>query len=187
MDLKGKTAFITGGASGIGLAIAQKWAGSGMNLLIADIEESALATAAEALRAHGVAVTTYKLDVSDLDQYRAVATSVIADHGAPFLLVNNAGVAWKAPASAATPEDWRWTISVNVLGVGYGLSLFVPAMIESGAQGYVLNTASVTGLITSPGTSAVYSASKHAVLSISETLAHELRPHGMHVSVLCPG
>jgi NAD(P)-dependent dehydrogenase (short-subunit alcohol dehydrogenase family) len=158
-----------------------------MKLLIADIEEGALTAAAQSLRALGVQVETYQLDVSDLDRYRAVAASVIADHGAPFLLVNNAGVAWKAPASAATPEDWRWMVSVNVLGLGYGISLFVPAMIVSGEKGCVLNTASVTGLITSPGTSAVYSATKHAVVAISETLAHELRPQGLHVAVICPG
>ncbi|WP_158257998.1 SDR family NAD(P)-dependent oxidoreductase [Sphingopyxis lindanitolerans] len=187
MQLRGKTAFITGAASGIGLAIAEKCAAEGMKLLIADIAADALAAAAEALRASGAEVATYRLDVSDLDTYRAVAEAVLAEHGAPFLLVNNAGVAWKAPASAATPEDWRWTVSVNILGVGYGLSLFVPAMIASGEQGYVVNTASVTGLITSPGTSAVYAATKHAVLAISETLAHELRPHGLHVAVLCPG
>ncbi|MCP3734282.1 SDR family NAD(P)-dependent oxidoreductase [Sphingomonas sp. RP10(2022)] len=187
MDMHGKTAFITGGASGIGLAIAQRCAAEGMTLLIADIEEGALAGAAATLRAEGATVFTYRLDVADLDRYRAVAAAVIADHGAPFLLVNNAGIAWKAPASAATPEDWRWTISVNVLGLGYGLSLFVPAMIAGGQGGYVLNTASITGLIVSPGGSAVYSASKHAVVAISETLAHELRPHGIHVAVLCPG
>lgn len=187
MELHGKSAFITGGASGIGLAVAQKCAAGGMRLLIADIEEGALATAADALRGLGAEVVAFQLDVSDLDRYRAVAAEVISEHGAPFLLVNNAGVAWKAPASAATPEDWRWMVSVNVLGVGYGISLFVPAMIESSAQGYVINTASVTGLITSPGSSAVYASTKHSVLAISETLAHELRPHGIHVSVLCPG
>lgn len=187
MEFRGKTAFITGGASGIGLALAERCAAEGMKLLIADIEEDALSAAAEGLRAQGAEIVTYRLDVSDLDQYKAIAAAVLAEHGAPFLLVNNAGVAWKAPASAATPEDWRWTIGVNVLGLGYGISLFIPAMIASGQNGAVLNTASVTGLICSPGTSAVYSASKHAVLAISETLAHELRAHGMHVAALCPG
>lgn len=187
VDLRGKTAFITGGASGIGFALAARCAAEGMKLLIADIEAEALNTAAQALRAEGADVATFQLDVSDLDQYTAVATTVLAEHGAPHLLVNNAGIAWKAPASTATPADWRWTISVNVLGTGYGISLFVPAMIASGAKGYVLNTASITGLIVSPGNSAVYSASKHAVVAISETLAHELRPHGIGVAVLCPG
>lgn len=187
MELRGKTAFITGGASGIGLALAERCAREGMKVLIADIEKPALDQAAAGLRAQGAEVATYTLDVSDLEQYKAIAAAVLADHGAPYVLINNAGIAWKAPASLATPEDWRWTMSVNVLGLGYGISLFVPAMIASGARGYVLNTASVTGLITSPGTSAVYSASKHAVLAISETLAHELRAHGIGVAVLCPG
>ncbi|RZM05717.1 MAG: SDR family NAD(P)-dependent oxidoreductase [Sphingomonas sp.] len=187
MELNGRTAFITGGASGIGRAIAERCAAEGMIVLLADIEAAALADAAAALRATGATVETYPLDVSDLDRYRAVAAQVLADHGPPCLLANNAGVAWKASASAATPEDWRWTISVNLLGLGYGISLFVPAMIAAGMGGYVLNTASITGLIVSPGNSAVYSASKHAVVAISETLAHELRPHGLHVAVLCPG
>ncbi|BEV01141.1 SDR family NAD(P)-dependent oxidoreductase [Novosphingobium olei] len=187
MDLRGKAAFITGGASGIGLALTKRCAAEGMTILLADIEQGALLSAAQSLRGEGVKVFTYILDVGNLDQYREVANSVLSEHGAPHLLINNAGVAWKAPASGATPEDWRWMVSVNVLGTGYGISLFVPAMIDSGQQGYVINTASITGLITSPGTSAVYSATKHAVLAVSETLAHELRPHGIHVSVLCPG
>lgn len=187
MELRGKVAFITGAASGIGFAIAERCAVEGMELVLTDIEARALADAGGALRASGALVSTHLLDVSDLDQYRTVAARVLAEHGAPFLLVNNAGVAWKAPASAATPEDWLWTISVNVLGTGYGISLLVPAMVASGEKGFVINTASITGLIVSPGTSAVYSASKHAVLAISETLAHELRPHGIHVVALCPG
>lgn len=187
MEFRGKTAFITGGASGIGLGLAERCAAEGMKLIISDIDERALSAATETLRAQGVEVVTHRLDVSNLDQYQAVAASVLAEHGAPFLLVNNAGIAWKASASGATPEDWRWTMGVNVLGTGYGISLFVPAMIASGEKGCVINTASITGLIASPGTSAVYSASKHAVLAISETLAHELRPYGMQVTVLCPG
>jgi NAD(P)-dependent dehydrogenase (short-subunit alcohol dehydrogenase family) len=186
MDLVGKTAFITGGASGIGLALARRATTSGAKVLIGDIQEEALAIAAAELRAHGADVTTYVLDVADLDQYRAVAAAVLDEHGAPDLLCNNAGVAWKGAASSATPDDWRWLVSVNILGVGFGLSLFVPAMVARGS-GCILNTGSITGLITSPGTAAIYSMTKHAVVAISEALAHELRPHGLHVSVLCPG
>ncbi|MDR3508275.1 MAG: SDR family NAD(P)-dependent oxidoreductase [Caulobacteraceae bacterium] len=187
MDLGGKLAFITGAGSGIGYAIAQKCAEQGMSLAITDINQDALDAAAASLAQTGAPVRAWRLDVSDLEAYRRVSQSVLTELGVPYLLANNAGVAWKAPAATATPEDWRWLVSVNVLGVGYGLSLFAPRMIEAGQGGYVLNTGSITGLITSPGTSAVYAMTKHAVVAISETLAHELRPHGIGVAVLCPG
>lgn len=186
MDLQGKVAFITGGASGIGLALARNAVAGGATILLADIEEQALATAAQSLRESGAEVFTYPLDVADLARYRSVAAEVLEKHGPPDLLCNNAGVAWKGPASSATPDDWRWMVSVNVLGVGYGLSLFVPAMIARGS-GYILNTGSITGLITSPGGTAIYGMTKHAVVAISEALAHEVRPANIHVAVLCPG
>lgn len=186
MDLQGKVAFVTGGASGIGLALARKAAAGGAKILLADIEEQALDTAARSLRESGTDVFTYPLNVADLARYRIVASAVLEEHGPPDLLCNNAGVAWKGAASGATPDDWRWLVSVNVLGVGYGLSLFVPEMIARGS-GYILNTGSITGLITSPGTTALYGMTKHAVVAISEALAHEVRPNNIYVAVLCPG
>lgn len=187
MDLAQKPVFITGAASGIGLAFARAAAARGATLLLADVSAERLASAAGELRDGGAEVFAYTLDVADLEAYRALAASILAEHGAPFALFNNAGVAWKGLAASATPDDWRWMVNVNVLGLGYGISLFVPAMVAAGRGGYVVNTASITGLITSPGTSAVYGMTKHAVVAISEALTHELRPHGIHVTVVCPG
>ncbi|KAE9412609.1 hypothetical protein Angca_004613, partial [Angiostrongylus cantonensis] len=187
MNLEGKVAFITGGASGIGLALAKASVAQGAVTLIADIDEAALATAAEGLRAAGGTVGTYRLDVSDRHQYQSVVDAVVAEFGAPYLLFNNAGVAWKAPAAQATPTDWEWMTKVNILGLGYGLSLFVPRMIDAEAGGYVVNTGSISGLITTVGVTAVYGMTKHAVVAISEALAHELRGYGIHVAVICPG
>ena len=158
-----------------------------MIVLATDINQAALDETVSHLAELGATAQGWRLDVSDLEAYRSVVKSVLTNYGAPYLLANNAGVAWKASAANATPEDWRWLVSVNVLGVGYGLSLFAPEMIKAGRGGYVLNTGSITGLIISPGTAAVYAMTKHAVVSISETLAHELRPHGIGVAVLCPG
>jgi NAD(P)-dependent dehydrogenase (short-subunit alcohol dehydrogenase family) len=158
-----------------------------MVVLASDINQTALSETLALISKAGGKGEGFRLDVGDLDAYRAIAKSILTSYGARYLLANNAGVAWSAPAASATAEDWRWLVSVNVLGVGYGLSLFVPEMIKAGRGGYVLNTGSITGLITPPGTAAVYAMTKHAVVSISETLAHELRPHGIGVAVLCPG
>ncbi len=187
MDIEGETAFITGGASGIGLALARRCAALGATVLLADIEEAALDRAAADLRRAGATVKTYRLDVSDRKNYEDVATRVLDAFGPPHLLFNNAGVAWKGPASQALPDDWEWIVKVNVLGLGYGVALFVPKMIQAGRGGYVVNTGSITGLITAVGAAAVYGMTKHAVVAISEALAHELRPHGLHVAVVCPG
>lgn len=187
MYLNGKLAFITGAGSGIGRALAVKCGASGMITLVADINQTALDETVALVTAAGGAAHGFRLDVSDLDAYQVVVKSVLTSWGAPYLLANNAGVAWKASAASATPEDWRWLVSVNVLGMGYGLSLFVPEMIKAGRGGYVLNTGSITGLIISPGTAAVYAMTKHAVVSISKSLVHELRPHEIGVAVLCPG
>lgn len=187
MELTGKTAFITGGASGIGLAFARQCAGHGATVLLADIEDAALAAAASGLRDMGAKVGTYRLDVSDRANYEAVVDAVMAEYGAPYLLFNNAGVAWKAPASIATPSDWEWLVKVNILGLGYGISLIVPKMVDAGVGGYVVNTGSISGLLTPVGTASVYAMTKHAVVAISEALAHELRGCGIHVAVVCPG
>ena len=188
MELNGKTAFITGAASGIGFAFAERCASEGMTLLLADLEEDRLKQVVSDFNAKGTKAEAYVLDVSDPEAYKRVATEVLNAYGAPYILFNNAGIARGGTgASTATIDDWRWTVKVNILGVGYGLSLFVPKMIESGAKGYIVNTGSITGLLTSPGGAAIYGMSKHAVVAISEALTHEVRPHGMHVTVLCPG
>ncbi|MBZ6377302.1 hypothetical protein B5C34_05610 [Pacificimonas flava] len=186
-NLDGMTAFITGGASGIGFALAKECASRGMTVLLADIEAAELETARAKLEAQGARAFAYRLDVSDKDQYREVAAAVLAEHGAPYMLFNNAGVGGGGSAALGKIGDWEWTVQVNILGVAYGLSLFVPAMIESGQRGYVVNTASLAGLITAPFGMAIYTMTKHAVVSLTESLAHELREHDMHAAVICPG
>lgn len=187
MDFEGKLAFITGGASGIGLALAKACAEKGMRVLVTDIEEPALDSAAKVLSAAGGEIITRVLDVSDRQAYAVLSAEVLDEYGAPYLLFNNAGIATSGPAASATPDDWQWLVSVNILGVGYGLSYFVPDMIASGQGGCVINTASITGLLTSPGTPSLYGMTKHAVLAITETLTHELRNHNMHAVAICPG
>lgn len=187
MNIKGKTAFITGAASGIGFAFARRCARDGAIVLMADIEEKALEAAADALRETGASVATYVLDVSDRAAYQAVADRVLAQYGAPYMLFNNAGVAWKAPAAQAKPGDWEWMVKVNILGTGYGISMFVPAMTDADQGGYIVNTGSITSFLTAVGTAAVYGATKHMIVAVSEALAHELRDYGIHVAVVCPG
>ena len=187
MKLDTRLAFITGGARGIGYAFALECARRSMRLVLTDFDADHLSKSAQALRETGCDVTAYPLDVTDIARYREVAGEVIERFGAPYVLFNNAGVALHGSVSEGTPEDWRWHVNVNILGVGYGLSLFTKAMIESGDKGYVINTASITGLVSSAGGAGIYGATKHAVVALSEALLFDLRPHGMHVCVLCPG
>ena len=186
--LEGQVAVITGGASGLGLALAETLAKRGLFLCLLDVEADALAAAAEALRNAGAVVLTEVVDVSDAGEFARAAEVVSARFGAPDLLVNNAGVGgllgpiWSAPA-----EDWAWVLGVNLMGVANGVRAFVPDMLRRGS-GHVLNLASLAGL-TSPPFLAPYATSKHAVVALSESLAAELAAigSGVRVSVACPG
>ena len=166
MELQGKTAVITGGASGIGLATARQFASSGANLVLGDIEEAPLEAALESLRADGA--------------------HVIGEFGTAHLVFNNAGVA-AGPAIGTPKSIWDWVMGVNVDGVINGVNAFVPLFLEQN-EGYVISTGSLAGLGGVPYMGA-YCASKFAVVAISETLFHELAATGkdVHVSVLCPG
>jgi len=187
MDLTGRTAFITGGASGIGYALAARCARAGMHVVLADLDDGPLADAAERLRASGAAVSAERLDVADRGQYEELAARVLRDHGAPGFLANNAGVSCACPISTGKIDDWNWVVDVNIKGVLHGLSLFTPAMLEAGAGGYIVNTASMAGLAPGYGDIAVYSMTKHAVVVASEALALEVMDRGIGVAVLCPG
>lgn len=184
-DLAGKTAFVTGGASGIGLALARAFLGVGMKVAIADIEQSALERAVDELSRSGN-VLGVACDVASARSMEDAAARTISTFGNVHVLCNNAGVAGGGGVEAISVEDWRWVIDVNVMGVIHGLNAFLPAMRARGEGGHIVNTASMAGLQSGLGFSA-YSASKFAVVNISEGLAAQLAADGIGVSVLCPG
>lgn len=186
-DFQGKVAVITGGASGIGRALADRAAAEGMRVVIADVEERALQQAERELRDVGAAVLAVQTDVSKLEDVQRLADQTIETFGAVHLLCNNAGVGAGTTVWQSTLADWEWVLGVNLWGVIYGVHVFVPLMLRQGAEAHIVNTASIAGLIDGPGLGP-YKVSKHGVVSLSETLYHELAmtraPIG--VSVLCP-
>jgi NAD(P)-dependent dehydrogenase (short-subunit alcohol dehydrogenase family) len=186
-EFEGKTAVVTGGASGIGKAMATRFAADGMNVLLADIEEPALAEAAAELEAKGASIATIVADVSDAERVEAIAQAAMDRFGAIHVACNNAGVGGGGLAWEIEPAMWDWVLGVNLMGVIHGVRAFVPRIIESGG-GHVVNTASMAGL-TSPPFMSPYNVAKHGVVTLSEGLYQELQM--MHpevgVSVLCPG
>ncbi|UCE87910.1 MAG: SDR family NAD(P)-dependent oxidoreductase [Deltaproteobacteria bacterium] len=184
-DLAGKVAFVTGGASGIGLAMAHAFAREGSKVVLADIEVGPLETAAEELRAAGADVIGVNCDVSDHSSVVAAAARAVDAFGKVHVLCNNAGVAPSGAVDETTPEDWKWCLGVNLMGVVHGIQVLVPAIKAHGEGGHVVNTASIAGLIALP-TLGIYTATKYAVVGLSETLRGELAPFGIGVSVLCP-
>ena len=186
--LVGRTAVITGAASGIGLEMARRFAGAGARLMLADIEEPALEAAHAEFHDEGVEVESMVVDVSDLDQVRALERAAVECFGKVHLLCNNAGVG--GGGMIATPDDidyWRWVIDIDLWGVIYGCKAFLPAMIAHGEPAHVVNTASMAGLGSSPGLGA-YSVAKYGVVALSETLSMEMQMQStaVGVSVLCP-
>jgi NAD(P)-dependent dehydrogenase (short-subunit alcohol dehydrogenase family) len=181
MELAGKVAVVTGGASGIGKAMAARFRDDGMTVVIADVEQGALdATAAE------LGVVGVRTDVSDLASVEALGTEVIERFGTVHVLCNNAGVGGGGRLDSQTMRDWEWVVGVNLWGVVHGLQVFLPHLEGNADGGHVVNTASMAGLAPFPGIG-VYNATKYAVVGISETLAIELAGSGVGVSVLCPG
>jgi len=184
-DVAGRTAFITGGANGIGLGIARAFGRAGAKLALADVDVAALARARAELR-EITAVETVALDVRDRAAWARAADRVEAELGAVSLLFNNAGVAGAAPAVQLTYELWDWAIGINLHGVIHGIQTFLPRMAARGAGGHIVNTASGAGLAAT-ASGVLYSTAKFAVVGMSETLHLELAPTGIGVSVLCPG
>ena len=188
-DFTGKVAVVSGGASGIGRAMAQRFLAAGMKVVIADVEEAALRGAELALGEKGGAVLGVVTDVARAEEVEALARRTLDAFGAVHILCNNAGVASDfAPVWDQTLENWQWVLGVNLWGVIHGIRAFVPTMLKQGGEAHIVNTASMAGLMSVPWFSA-YHVSKHAVVTLSESLHYELELSGarVKVSVLCPG
>ena len=186
----GRVAVITGAASGIGFALAERAGRERMTVVMADVEANALNEAVANLSRRGYTVHGRLLNVTDEVAVENLARSVYEELGAVHLLCNNAGVMTGEKATwEFEPRDWEWTLSVNVWGVIHGIRAFVPRMLASGEEGHIVNTASVAGLITGRAGNAIYDASKHACLSLTESLYRDLtiRQTKVSASVLCPG
>ena len=191
-DFAGKTAVLTGAGSGFGLEMARLGARMGMNLVLADVQQDALARAAAEVESMGVPVLAQQLDVSDAAQMEHLAERTRERFGAPHLVFNNAGVGSGGLVWENTVQDWRWVLGVNLWGVIHGVRLFTPMMLEAARKdaafrGHIVNTASMAGLLNAPNMG-VYNVSKHAVVALSETLYQDLAlvTDQVGASVLCP-
>jgi len=185
-DVNGKVAFITGGASGIGLGIAKVFSKAGMKVVIADLRQDHIDEVMPELTQDGAEVHAIQLDVSDRAAVADAARETERVFGKVHILCNNAGVNIVRPINEATFEDFDWLINVNIGGTVNGVLTFLPLIKAHGEGGHIINTSSVAGIITGPGTS-IYSATKFAIRGMSEALRYDLAPHGIGVSVICPG
>ena len=178
---------ITGGASGIGKALAFRFGKEGHDIIIGDVEESALGITISELRSAGILATGIVVDVSDIDSVRSFKDRIFSEFTPPYILCLNAGVGAGGPISESYILDWEWVLGVNLWGVIYGLNAFLPSMQEKN-NGHIVITSSIAGHLSYPNMG-VYYASKHAVLSIAETLCYEMQEKSsdVGVSVLCPG
>ncbi|MFP3906648.1 MAG: SDR family NAD(P)-dependent oxidoreductase [Acidimicrobiales bacterium] len=187
-QLEGRIAVVTGAASGIGRALATRFAAEGMKVVLADIEAGALDEAAGEAAEPGADVLAVPTDVASRRSVDALAAATIERFGVPHIVCNNAGVSGTfGPLWETTDNDWDWVLGVNLKGVVHGVQAFVPAMIAAGHEGHVVNTSSVLGLSTGAGS--IYAVTKHAVTRLTEGLWHDLRSAGSSISasVLCPG
>jgi len=180
-----RVAVSTGGAGGIGMAMARAFAARGAKVVLADLDEAALACAVAELEKSGATALGVKTDVSRLDAVAALADAARARFGAVHIVCNNAGVATFGEICSSSHRDWVYTMNVNFWGVVHGVETFVPLLIEQGQGGHIVNTASMAGLVGMRWLG-IYSASKFAVVGLTEALSRELKPHGIGVSVLCP-
>ncbi len=187
-EFKDKVAVVTGAASGIGRALAQRFAQAGMKVVLADVEPAALEQAAREIEASGAQALAVRTDVSKAAEVERLAQATLEKFGAVHVLCNNAGVAMSAPCWMNTVADWEWVLGVNLWGVIHGVRVFTPILLSQGVEGHIVNTASMAGMISGPGMAA-YNVSKFGVVTLSETLHHELTMIGspVRVSVLCPG
>lgn len=184
-DISGKTAFVTGGASGIGLGIAKALLAAGMNVVIADVRDDHLESARQEL-ANEDRVFAIKLDVTNRDQFAAAADAGEARFGKIHILVNNAGVAVVGPTELATFADWDWVMNVNVGGAINGIVTILPRILAHGEGGHIVNTCSMSGLVPVAGTT-IYSTGKAALVAMMECMRPELESRGVICSAFCPG
>ncbi|HKQ77247.1 MAG TPA: SDR family NAD(P)-dependent oxidoreductase [Blastocatellia bacterium] len=185
-DVKGKAAFITGGASGVGFGMARVFSDAGMNVVIADIRQDHLDQAMAHFIETGRNAHPILLDVTDREAFDCAADEAEEAFGKIHIVCNNAGVNLFASMDECTYEDWDWVLGVNLGGVINGVRIFVPRIKKHGEGGHIVNTASMASFITGPG-AGVYTTSKFAVRGLSEALRWSLAPHRIGVSVLCPG
>ena len=187
MEMQGRVAVITGAGSGFGREFARLGATRGLRLVLADINEAALTATVDELRAQGAAVIGVRTDVSKGEEVQALADAAMREFGAVHLLFNNAGVASGGFVWESTDADWRWVLGANVWSVIHGVRIFTPLMLAHGEPAHIVNTASAAGLLSAPNMG-IYNVSKHAVVTLSETLYHDLQiaKSQVGVSVLCP-
>ncbi len=191
-DFRNKTAVLTGAGSGFGLECARIGAKLGMHLVLADVQQDALDRAVAEMQAAGAQVLGMRVDVSKADQVEALGAATLARFGAPHLVFNNAGVGSGGLIWENSLQDWEWVIGVNLMGVAHGIRVFTPMMLaaaenDAAFQGHIVNTASMAGLLNAPNMG-IYNVSKHAVVSMSETLYQDLAlvTDQISASVLCP-
>jgi len=191
-NFQGRTAVITGAASGFGLEVSRIAAAKGMNIVMADVQRDALDAAVAEITKAGAAVLPYRLDVSKVAEVEGLAAATVERFGAPHVVFNNAGVAVGGLIWEMTLKEWEWVLGVNLMGVVYGVQAFTPLMLAAAKrdpsyEGHIVNTASMAGLLNAPNMG-VYNVSKHAVVSLSETLYHDLHlvTDQVSASVLCP-
>jgi NAD(P)-dependent dehydrogenase (short-subunit alcohol dehydrogenase family) len=189
-NVKGRVAIVTGAASGIGQGMVESFVQAGMKVVLADVEKSALDEATRRFKSLGADVIGVVTDISKPDHVEVLARKTLDTYGEVHILCNNAGVTIGSLPGiwANTLKDWQWILGVNVMGVVHGLRTFIPIMLKQDMECHIVNTSSVSGLTASTG-NGLYAATKHAIISISETLYHELRAMNakIGVSVLCPG
>jgi len=185
-EFRGRTAFVTGGASGIGLSMARAFGRAGMNVVLADIDRDTASDAAERLSHEQIKAIPVRCDVTERASIEAAAQEAIDAFGKVHVVCNNAGVAVGGPIGTVKERDWDWIIDVNLKGVVHGTEIFAPLIKSHGEGGHIVNTASMAGMVSPPGMEP-YCATKFAVVAMSEGWYQQLAPVNIGVSVLCPG